>query len=619
MATTLLTQIESAVAAVQREAASNPDTPLTDSNEAVSDFCVVLERVFNQAAKSKSVLGDKRDVWNFLSTALEKSAVSSTIRKIQSSGNNRTTLGKARSFVRACLVSHTLGSAVQEALQKKKLLEQFYASESIFRVDALALRLVDALYHLSEVEFAIDETLCVDEGWPSFQSKEFTPTAAMATRGGGSSVRTGLDDETSLREPSLYSVPTTAGPGSELDVQPDLLRVELHRVRTELAQATRERDEALREKNESDNAWAHALTSAKDKNAALSERLEAVEKQLRVEREKSEQLRSAQAADTRALEDAKARIAALELPGEAVPREKTPTPELPPPPPPAAQVAPAPAAHEIERELQGKFQPQLDAAVLRARQAEESLERAQEEWRDAKAELQAKLDEQDTQLSEARSTIETLTQRCLAYEEDLKATRASHDAKIAELEDRAVGLARQAAEQAASMQSRLNEATRAEAQHQETIAKLRVGLQEEAERTTRAEATIQQLQEGLTKMTQDKFRMWNRADQLNDIASHAATTATGWEQDDTVDNCRACKRKFDLFTRKHHCRSCGRVFCNACSSKSAKLSSSKDPVRVCEPCFTIVDSLRTRSFTGPGTSIQLDDSQTAVSQEEDRP
>lgn len=35
--------------------------------------------------------------------------------------------------------------------------------------------------------------------------------------------------------------------------------------------------------------------------------------------------------------------------------------------------------------------------------------------------------------------------------------------------------------------------------------------------------------------------------------------------DATVTNCRKCKTTFDIFTRKHHCRACGEIFCYSCS------------------------------------------------------
>ncbi|CAE6486675.1 unnamed protein product [Rhizoctonia solani] len=77
---------------------------------------------------------------------------------------------------------------------------------------------------------------------------------------------------------------------------------------------------------------------------------------------------------------------------------------------------------------------------------------------------------------------------------------------------------------------------------------------------------------------------------------------TRWEPDDTVSECRGCRRKFTWLVRKHHCRRCGQIFCDRCSSRRAVLdpsdvvlepsvaehsnySGSSSTHRVCEPCY----------------------------------
>ncbi|KAG9011134.1 hypothetical protein FRB90_007454 [Tulasnella sp. 427] len=79
-----------------------------------------------------------------------------------------------------------------------------------------------------------------------------------------------------------------------------------------------------------------------------------------------------------------------------------------------------------------------------------------------------------------------------------------------------------------------------------------------------------------------------------------------WEPDDRVSECRSCKRRFTFYFRKHvriqaqHCRRCGRIFCDRCSSRRAALDPADvvhDPSyheipghgsslhRVCESCY----------------------------------
>ncbi|XP_057378498.1 RUN and FYVE domain-containing protein 2-like isoform X1 [Daphnia carinata] len=59
-----------------------------------------------------------------------------------------------------------------------------------------------------------------------------------------------------------------------------------------------------------------------------------------------------------------------------------------------------------------------------------------------------------------------------------------------------------------------------------------------------------------------------------------------WAPDEQVTHCGLCNKEFNLARRKHHCRSCGEIFCAACSDQQAQLASSAKPVRVCDTCHT---------------------------------
>jgi phosphatidylinositol 3-kinase len=89
-----------------------------------------------------------------------------------------------------------------------------------------------------------------------------------------------------------------------------------------------------------------------------------------------------------------------------------------------------------------------------------------------------------------------------------------------------------------------------------------------------------------------------------------------WVEDGNVVACYKCKIKFGMFTRKHHCRSCGRIFCSSCSNNwtilpknhcvnsdstlSAYTKTFKDFItwnneekeRVCDPCLTYVKEMK---------------------------
>ena len=59
-----------------------------------------------------------------------------------------------------------------------------------------------------------------------------------------------------------------------------------------------------------------------------------------------------------------------------------------------------------------------------------------------------------------------------------------------------------------------------------------------------------------------------------------------WTHNST-EQCERCATYFTLIKRRHHCRKCGAIICQACSSNELLLPGTpyKDPVRVCDGCF----------------------------------
>ncbi|XP_071445048.1 hepatocyte growth factor-regulated tyrosine kinase substrate [Hetaerina americana] len=71
-------------------------------------------------------------------------------------------------------------------------------------------------------------------------------------------------------------------------------------------------------------------------------------------------------------------------------------------------------------------------------------------------------------------------------------------------------------------------------------------------------------------------------------AMFSADTAPEWENGVC---CHRCRVPFSVMQRKHHCRACGQVFCNQCSSKTSTLPKFgiEKEVRVCEACYEKVN------------------------------
>ncbi|XP_069100608.1 uncharacterized protein [Pleurodeles waltl] len=61
-----------------------------------------------------------------------------------------------------------------------------------------------------------------------------------------------------------------------------------------------------------------------------------------------------------------------------------------------------------------------------------------------------------------------------------------------------------------------------------------------------------------------------------------------WIPDSACSNCMDCRAQFTLVRRRHHCRSCGKIFCSRCSAHMVPLPhfGHSKAVRVCNHCFT---------------------------------
>ncbi|MCI4380183.1 hypothetical protein PGIGA_G00236850 [Pangasianodon gigas] len=74
-----------------------------------------------------------------------------------------------------------------------------------------------------------------------------------------------------------------------------------------------------------------------------------------------------------------------------------------------------------------------------------------------------------------------------------------------------------------------------------------------------------------------------------DGAAQLGTKAPIWIPDLRATMCMICTCEFTLTWRRHHCRACGRVVCQACSVNKHPLEYLKNrPARVCDQCFEIL-------------------------------
>eukprot|EP01064_Diplonema_japonicum_P012387 TRINITY_DN19867_c0_g1_i1.p1 TRINITY_DN19867_c0_g1~~TRINITY_DN19867_c0_g1_i1.p1 ORF type:complete len:2577 (+),score=592.45 TRINITY_DN19867_c0_g1_i1:36-7733(+) len=90
-----------------------------------------------------------------------------------------------------------------------------------------------------------------------------------------------------------------------------------------------------------------------------------------------------------------------------------------------------------------------------------------------------------------------------------------------------------------------------------------------------------------------------------------------WARDDSVKVCK-CGTRFSTIKRRHHCRSCGGVFCDACTNFQALVPTGQGGTqggtkRVCQPCYNVLKQTQSAATTATGSaSVDLQFVQIAI-------
>jgi len=78
-----------------------------------------------------------------------------------------------------------------------------------------------------------------------------------------------------------------------------------------------------------------------------------------------------------------------------------------------------------------------------------------------------------------------------------------------------------------------------------------------------------------------------------------------WQSDEMVKVCSLCRNKFNQLRRKHHCRSCGGIFCNKCCLEKVPLPQfCLETERVCNRCLPIVSCVTMSHSHNPEFHVQ---------------
>uniref|UniRef100_A0A2R9A4I0 RUN and FYVE domain-containing protein 1 n=1 Tax=Pan paniscus TaxID=9597 RepID=A0A2R9A4I0_PANPA len=202
----------------------------------------------------------------------------------------------------------------------------------------------------------------------------------------------------------------------------------------------------------------------------------------------------------------------------------------------------------------------LAGVASRLQHSERARQGAEERSHKLQQELGGRIGALQLQLSQ-------LHEQCSSLEKELKSEKEQRQALQRELQH----------------EKDTSSLLRTELQQVEGLKKeLRELQDEKAELQKICEEQEQALQEMGLHLSQSKLKMEDIKEVNQALKGHA------WLKDDEATHCRQCEKEFSISRRKHHCRNCGHIFCNTCSSNELALPSYPKPVRVCDSCHTLL-------------------------------
>ncbi|KAF1455668.1 FYVE and coiled-coil domain-containing protein 1, partial [Spheniscus mendiculus] len=211
----------------------------------------------------------------------------------------------------------------------------------------------------------------------------------------------------------------------------------------------------------------------------------------------------------------------------------------------------------------GKVREQLEEQKRQQHAAEEEIAELQA----ANTSLSRKLDEAREQLSESESVRLQKEEEVTSLRELLERIQKEADEAKEKVLDYSEKLSKVAADKDSSDQK----------------------LFAELDDLTR---TKQFLEERLIELIRDKDALWQKSDALE--FQQKLSAEQRWQGDTEVNHCLDCQREFSWMVRRHHCRTCGRIFCYYCCNNYMVTKPGGKKERCCRACFNkprvIVDS-----------------------------
>ncbi|XP_017091935.2 RUN and FYVE domain-containing protein 2 isoform X1 [Drosophila bipectinata] len=562
-------------------------------------FFIVIEHVLGHGLRpKKGLLGPRKELWDLLQSVEhycpEAQDITASVRDLPTV---RTHIGRARAWLRIALMQKKLSDYLQALIEHREdSLYEYYEPHALMMSDEIVV-IMGILVGLN----VIDCNLCVkEEDLDSQQGvidfslylrsssrnadaapEDSAPPALLDATGQGNMIAV-LDQKNYIEELNRHlnaTVGNLQAKVESLTTTNALMKEDLAIARNSLL-ALQAENQAMRQSSQGGDNVSTGSGGSSDKEK-LKEKEKAVE-ELVVERRKNSELEK----ELKLQVSLKAESdMAMKLLEKDIHEKQDTIVSL------RRQLD---DIKQINLEMYRKLQD-CKASLTHKTELMDKLELQKEEMSNIIAQLEQKWNHDKSNLGEIlKNTSQTLTTQVTASEE--RAARAEAENRIERewrisLQEKELKLK----EKIASLQSCLKEL----AEEKERNNKLKADLEKARTQWSEAQTTLEELgiQLSVSRLKvsemQDQERL--RGQLLSGSAQSLQATVEGvdtpsiWTPDNIATHCTACEREFNLTRRKHHCRSCGEIFCKACSDHTLPMLNAQGQkgktVRVCNACY----------------------------------
>ncbi|XP_030564241.1 RUN and FYVE domain-containing protein 2 isoform X1 [Drosophila novamexicana] len=568
-------------------------------------FFIVIEHVLGHGLRpKKGLLGPRKELWDLLQSVEtycpEAQDITASVRDLPTV---RTHIGRARAWLRIALMQKKLSDYLQALIEHREdSLHDYYEPHALMMSDEIVvimgilvgLNVIDCNLCVKEEDLdsqqgVIDFSLYLRSSSRSAESSEESgaPPAQLDAAGQGNMIAV-LDQKNYIEELNRHlnaTVGNLQAKVESLTTTNALMKEDLAIARNSLL-ALQAENQAMRQSASQQAAQSHSDNSStgsgsdkdkdKDKVDGLSTEL-AEERKRSAELDKELKLQISLKAES---------DMAMKLLEKDIHEKQDTIVSL------RRQLD---DIKQINLEMYRKLQD-CKSSLTHKTELMSKLECQKEDMASTIEQLEKKWTNDKSNLGEIlKNTSQTLSTQVNASEE--RAARAEAETRIerewrVSLQEKELKLK----EKIATLQACLKELN----EEKQKSDKLKLDLEKARAQWSEAQTTLEELgiQLSMSKLKiaeyQDNERrhqqLLSGSSQSLQAMPETLSSPGIWAPDSITTQCTACTREFNLARRKHHCRSCGEIFCKACSQHTLPLLNAQGqpgrPVRVCDACYS---------------------------------